>query len=140
MNFLKSKINFHAFVVYNLLVVVLVLLLATQIFGETKATNRQTHVNNILEAQRSKRAPNGEEGSGGESIDHANADGSETTNKPESSGGDPKAEKSGISLSMILGLMLLVCTIIYCIGISYKIFRIFKGTYVEEEPVFLKYK
>jgi hypothetical protein len=46
----------------------------------------------------------------------------------------------GVSLGEILGLLFLVCCILYCIGIAYKIFKIFKGTYVEEEPVFLKYK
>jgi hypothetical protein len=40
----------------------------------------------------------------------------------------------------MLGIISLVCTIIYCIGIGYKIVKIIKGTYVEEEPVFLKYK
>jgi len=56
---------------------------------------------------------------------------------------EPEAEsksKSSIGLSQILGILFLVCCIIYCIGISYKIYKICQGTYVEEEPVFLKYK
>ena len=40
----------------------------------------------------------------------------------------------------MLGIISLVCAVIYCIGIGYKIFKIVKGTYQEEEPVFLKYK
>ena len=36
--------------------------------------------------------------------------------------------------------MFLACCIIYCIGISWKVYNVCKGTYVEEEPVFLKYK
>ena len=40
----------------------------------------------------------------------------------------------------ILGLVFLACCIIYCIGISWKVYNVCKGTYVEEEPVFLKYK
>jgi hypothetical protein len=45
-----------------------------------------------------------------------------------------------VSLGEILGILSLVCCVLYCIGIGYKIFKIYKGTYVEEEPVFLKYK
>ncbi len=56
----------------------------------------------------------------------------------------PEEEESrgdaGVSLGEILGILFLVCCIFYCIGIGYKIFKIMKGTYVEEEPVFLKYK
>jgi len=44
------------------------------------------------------------------------------------------------SLGKILLVLFGVCCIFYCIGIGYKIFKIAKGTYVEEEPVFLKYK
>ena len=47
---------------------------------------------------------------------------------------------SSISLPNVLLLLFLVCCILYCVGIGFKIFKIFKGTYVEEEPVFLKYK
>ena len=46
----------------------------------------------------------------------------------------------GVSLGKILGLAFLACCIIYCIGISWKVYKVCKGTYVEEEPVFLKYK
>jgi hypothetical protein len=45
-----------------------------------------------------------------------------------------------VSLGEILGLLFLICCVLYCIGIAYKIVRICKGTYVESEPVFLKYK
>jgi len=57
--------------------------------------------------------------------------------------GEGEAEPSGSkgpSLGMILGLVFLVCVILYCIGISWKVYKVCKGTYVEEEPVFLKYK
>lgn len=50
----------------------------------------------------------------------------------------PKSE--GVSLGKILGLVFLACCILYCIGISWKVYKVCKGTYVEEEPVFLKYK
>lgn len=50
------------------------------------------------------------------------------------------SKEAAISLGEILGLLFLVCCIIYCIGIGYKIVKIIKGTYVEEEPVFMKYK
>ena len=58
---------------------------------------------------------------------------------------EPEAEGKGkgkqpVSLGQILGILFLVCCILYCIGISYKVYKICKGTYVEEEPVFLKYK
>ena len=90
-----------------------------------------------LKMQREKRAPNTEaESERNEPSEHNENDENESNPEPEGSGD----EKKGVSLSMILGLMLLVCTIIYCIGISYKIFKICKGEYVEEEPVFLKYK
>ena len=73
-------------------------------------------------------------------LNHDGDDNEEETS-PESPGeGDGKEKKSEVSLGGILGICLLICTIIYCIGIGYKIFKIFKGTYVEEEPVFLKYK
>lgn len=47
---------------------------------------------------------------------------------------------SGGGTMFMLGIISLVCAVIYCIGIGYKIFKIVKGTYQEEEPVFLKYK
>jgi len=52
----------------------------------------------------------------------------------------PEAKGGGVSLGKILGLVFLACCIIYCIGISWKVYKVCKGTYVEEEPVFLKYK
>ena len=70
----------------------------------------------------------------------------EVTGEPESSSGSPEmtseapSKATPISLGEILGLLFLVCCIIYCIGIGYKIVKIIKGTYVEEEPVFMKYK
>jgi len=65
----------------------------------------------------------------------------EATAEPEGEAeSEPEPTKSPIGLSEILGLLFLVCCILYCIGISYKIYKICKGTYVEEEPVFLKYK
>ena len=57
-----------------------------------------------------------------------------------SSGGKGDSEEEVVSLGEILGLLFIVCCILYCIGISYKIIKIIKGTYVEEEPVYLKYK
>jgi len=48
--------------------------------------------------------------------------------------------KQGPSLGFICGVATLVCTVIYIIGITYKLIKIHKGTYVEEEPIFLKYK
>merc|ERR1711860_109503 len=55
---------------------------------------------------------------------------------------EPESGKEGaggtVSLGEILGILFLVCCVIYCIGIGYKIVKIVKGTYVEEEPVFLK--
>lgn len=69
--------------------------------------------------------------------------------EPDGSGegqGEAEAEEAsgkkggGVSLGKILGLAFLACCIIYCIGISWKVYKVCKGTYVEEEPVFLKYK
>ncbi|TRY62834.1 hypothetical protein TCAL_14366 [Tigriopus californicus] len=69
---------------------------------------------------------------------------SSTTDLPLSESEDDAKEGGsggpGVSLGEILGLLFLVCCILYCIGIGYKIFKIVKGTYVEEEPVFMKYK
>ncbi len=56
------------------------------------------------------------------------------------SGEPPAASGGGVSLGKILGIVFLACCIIYCIGISWKVYKVCKGTYVEEEPVFLKYK
>ena len=38
------------------------------------------------------------------------------------------------------GLASLIVLFFYIIGISWKLFKIHRGVYVEEEPVFLKYK
>ena len=46
----------------------------------------------------------------------------------------------GPSLGEILGLVALVITVLYIIGMSWKIIKIFKGEYVPTEPVYLKYK
>ena len=66
----------------------------------------------------------------------------EASGNAESETSEPEAEKKkgGVSLGKILGLIFLACCIIYCIGISWKVYKVCKGTYVEEEPVFLKYK
>jgi len=52
----------------------------------------------------------------------------------------PEDLESGPSLGEILGLVALVITILYIIGISWKVVKIFKGEYVPTEPVYLKYK
>ena len=44
------------------------------------------------------------------------------------------------SLGEILGLASLVILVLYILGITWKLVKIHRGTYVEEEPVFLKYK
>lgn len=64
----------------------------------------------------------------------------EAENGSGSGEGEPEAKKGGVSLGKILGLVFLACCIIYCVGISWKVYKVCKGTYVEEEPVFLKYK
>ena len=43
-------------------------------------------------------------------------------------------------ISSIAGLASLVILVFYIVGISWKLFKIHRGVYVEEEPVFLKYK
>ena len=65
--------------------------------------------------------------------------------------------ETGVSLAQILGeantfpppppftqpspgITSLIILFFYIIGISWKLFKIHRGTYVEEEPVFLKYK
>ena len=94
----------------------------------------------------------------------------ETTEDPEGSGEEPELlveqPKTGASLGQILGkinifkminyhlnlisiplnfhkilgIASLIILVFYIIGISWKLFKIHRGTYVEEEPVFLKYK
>jgi len=66
-----------------------------------------------------------------------------STNGPGAEGeaeGEAPKKEGGVSLGKILGLVFLVCCILYCVGISWKVYKVCKGTYVEEEPVFLKYK
>eukprot|EP00090_Calanus_glacialis_P032285 TRINITY_DN5350_c0_g1_i1.p1 TRINITY_DN5350_c0_g1~~TRINITY_DN5350_c0_g1_i1.p1 ORF type:complete len:169 (-),score=33.73 TRINITY_DN5350_c0_g1_i1:223-675(-) len=66
----------------------------------------------------------------------------DTTEEPEGSGQEPLLveDPPGIGLGFILGVASLVVLVIYIIGITYKLIKIQLGTYVEEEPVFLKYK
>lgn len=92
---------------------------------------------------RLKREPAPEE----HNMDHNMAEGTEhdsneneESTEPEGEGDDKGGKGEGVSLGQILGLVFIICCIFYCIGIGYKIFKICKGTYVEEEPVFLKYK
>ena len=40
----------------------------------------------------------------------------------------------------IVGIASLVCLVIYIIGITYKLIKMHLGTYVREDPVFLRYK
>jgi len=47
---------------------------------------------------------------------------------------------TGVSLAQILGITSLVILVFYIIGISWKLWKIHRGVYTEEEPVFLKYK
>jgi hypothetical protein len=62
----------------------------------------------------------------------------------ESSGDSRHDSKSGsgtvVTLGELIGLFCLICAVLYCIGIGWKIFKVYKGTYVPQEPVFLKYK
>merc|ERR1712156_565806 len=44
--------------------------------------------------------------------------------------------KKGPSLGQILGVASLIILVLYIFGISWKLFKIHRGTYVEEEPVF----
>ena len=43
-------------------------------------------------------------------------------------------------VSYLAGIASLVCLVIYIIGITYKLIKMHLGTYVREDPVFLKYK
>ena len=38
------------------------------------------------------------------------------------------------------GIMSIIIIAFYCLGMGFKLYKIWKGEYVEEEPVFLKYK
>ena len=68
---------------------------------------------------------------------------------------EEEIKKSGLSFAGMLGtplyyfhilythnagIALLVFLVFYTIGMSYKLYRIYHGTYTQEEPVFLKYK
>jgi len=76
-----------------------------------------------------------------EKTEHEGLSGEPGEAEQEGSGEPEVAKKGGgVSLGKILGLVFLACCIIYCIGISWKVYNVCKGTYVEEEPVFLKYK
>ena len=39
-----------------------------------------------------------------------------------------------------VGIMSIIIIAFYCLGMGFKLYKIWKGEYVEEEPVFLKYK
>lgn len=125
---------------HGILFILLSLLFVSLTTGEEENRNRLETVNNILNAQRIKRDSDDETEKSMENDDsgaEGEAEGSGESTEPIPEEGEKKSE---VSLSAILGICLLICTIIYCIGIGYKIFKICKGTYVEEEPVFLKYK
>merc|ERR1711973_328043 len=49
-------------------------------------------------------------------------------------------DPQGWGLAHVLGIASLICLVIYIIGITYKLIKMHLGTYVREEPVFLKYK
>lgn len=72
-------------------------------------------------------------------LGSAEMEGSGTDTESTHEGTDGGGSSGGGTMFM-LGIISLVCAVIYCIGIGYKIFKIVKGTYQEEEPVFLKYK
>merc|ERR1711879_1025306 len=62
----------------------------------------------------------------------------------EESSGDTEPilveDPQGWGLAHVLGIASLVCLVIYIIGITYKLIKMHLGTYVREDPVFLKYK
>jgi len=64
----------------------------------------------------------------------------ESSNATTEDGLPPDDPPLGPSLGEILGLVALVITILYIIGISWKVMKIYKGEYVPTEPVYLKYK
>ena len=49
-------------------------------------------------------------------------------------------EPEGPSLGFILGIVTIIVTILYIIGISFKVVKIYRGEYEPSEPVYLKYK
>ena len=101
------------------------LLMAAMLFGFSLAKAQLDHDQVRLKRQSENNLPPGD-----------------PEGEAESGSGEPEEEgkKGGVSLGKILGLVFLTCCIIYCIGISWKVYKVCKGTYVEEEPVFLKYK
>jgi hypothetical protein len=64
----------------------------------------------------------------------------ESEAESEAASNNNKKETSQVSLGKILAILFMACCVVYCVGIGYKIYKICKGTYVEEPPVFLKYK
>lgn len=146
MGHFKNWITLQNLLRHSILIIVISLVLISLTSGKEVGVHRQEkQLNNHIAVERSKRAPNGEKSdeTNGDTLDNFDGDDSEAETTPEPSGeggGKGDKKKSEVSLGGILGICLLICTIIYCIGIGYKIFKIFKGTYVEEEPVFLKYK
>jgi len=135
----------HGYKTFSGIMLLLIMIVSLNVF--TFVSGREVLLEPYAKAQinnhqnsvfaRAKRAPNQaeeKEGSGEHRSEGANGE----EGKAEAEA-DP-AEKSDISLGKILGIVFVACCILYCIGIGIKIFKIFKGTYVEEEPVFLKYK
>ena len=45
-----------------------------------------------------------------------------------------------VQVCQVLGVGSVIFAIFYVLGMAYKLFKIWRGDYVEEEPVFLKYK
>ena len=125
MSLFKKGASPQTLFLYSMLVILSCLLLATLSLGDEETIHGPEKIDNYPVFHRFKRGD-------------ADGSGDEASNKNETSKEEDKPTE--ISLSVILGIMFLVCTIFYCIGIGYKIFKIIKGTYVEEEPVFLKYK
>jgi len=65
---------------------------------------------------------------------------SQTSSSTEENGLPPEDLEPGPSLSEILGFLTIIITIIYIIGISWKVIKIYRGEYEPTEPVYLKYK
>ena len=137
----RKYIYSDMFCLHGFIVLFLCILLISLTSSQEETGNKLQKINNIQIAQRIKRAPDGEDDTD-KSMDYGQSESQEDSDSstPEDESAPEEEKKSAVSLSAILGICLLICTIIYCIGIGYKIFKIFKGTYVEEEPVFLKYK
>ena len=43
-------------------------------------------------------------------------------------------------LQFVSGIGTIVIIVAYFLGMSYKIYKISRGDYIEEEPIFIKYK